>query len=279
MLGLELTLFKYVRFDAYMGMTKSNLETCSKLGTSRVCNLRKSKFRETNPHTVPIDLNHGRIALLSNATESNLTAKSICKGVTQTMSVDLNSILKLPNNCVILTKALEINRLAPVMSFNESTSLGTVDNIEIHKINLNQQHLRAKLLNLSFNRTNAREFDINNKETIKDLESIRLNQNGNSDTLIIAGSSSFTVLTISITLMVVVIFCSKKCQKNRNNNNPVVVVVDDKAKKRDNVHKRIENLDASNDESDIDEPKDELENADSLKNQKSAESRKPPFRK
>jgi hypothetical protein len=195
------------------------------------------------------------------------------------MSIDLNSILKLPKNCVILTRSIEINKLAPTISINETTSLGLVENIVIHKINMNERYVRAKLLNLNLNRTNSKVFDINNIGTAKDLETVRPSQYANSETWIIAGSSSFTVLIISITLMIIVVYCTKNCHRTHSPNNPVVVVVDDKAKRSDKVHNCNEILNLSNDESEIDEPQDELVNAESAKSHKSAESKKPPFRK
>lgn len=279
MLGMELTLFKYRRYEAYMVVTNSNLETCSKLGTSRVCNLRKSKFREANPFTVPIDLNHGRILLLSNVSESTIKAKNICEGVTQTMTMDCNSLLKLPSNCVILTKTLEISKLASVTNFNESLVLGRAENIAIHKLKITRNYKPVVLDNVILNHDNSLAFESNNNDTLRQLKTVKPSHYATTETWIIASSSSFSALVISCTLLFIIISCNKKCQQRSIQNNPVVVVVDDKVNLKGKKHKCNGHIDELEEESFIDGPKEEIESADTRKNEKQSEPRKPPFHK
>jgi len=280
MLGIDLTLFKFKHFDAYMVVTKSNLETCSKLGTSRVCNIRKTKFREANPYTVPIDLNHGRLVLLSNISESRINAKNICGGFTKTVLMDSNSVIRLPDNCVILAKTLEISKAASITFYNETLSVGKVENMEFHKIVLPKNIAMNELKEIVLNLNSSQTFDKNNNVTLENLRSVRTNPYASTETWIIASSSSISVLVISVTLINIVIYCNKKCcQQNSNHSNPVVVVVDDK--KRDKGRKQLSNeqLDESETEVVIDDPNADLDVSESRKKQKCAESRKPPFHK
>jgi len=76
-LGFETTLFKIELSDMYMIATKINLEFCSKLGTSRVCNMRKTRFREANNLVVPVDIGHNRVLVISNNTAMNYSMTSI----------------------------------------------------------------------------------------------------------------------------------------------------------------------------------------------------------
>jgi hypothetical protein len=43
--GIDTLLFKFKQLEAYMITTRNDFETCSKLGSSRVCNIRNTKFR------------------------------------------------------------------------------------------------------------------------------------------------------------------------------------------------------------------------------------------
>ena len=77
-IGLEVTLFKIKNLESFMIMTKSNLELCSKLGSMRVCNNRKTKFREYTPYFVPLDIGHNRIVVLGNVTNARIEVKTAC---------------------------------------------------------------------------------------------------------------------------------------------------------------------------------------------------------
>ncbi len=52
-LGVESILLKNKNSDIFMTLTKSDFESCSKLDYFRVCNVRKTKFRISDPFIVP----------------------------------------------------------------------------------------------------------------------------------------------------------------------------------------------------------------------------------
>ncbi len=90
--GIESSLFKDRTSDKFMIITQSNFETCSVLGTSRVCNIRRAKFSESSPFIAPIDIGHNRIMILSNSSEPSILTIN-CEGKTRLANITHNSIL------------------------------------------------------------------------------------------------------------------------------------------------------------------------------------------
>jgi len=79
-LGFPSTLFKFRQSDTYMLMTDSNLSLCSRLGSSRVCDARKTRFKEDWQYAVPIDINHDRMLIITNSSITNISAQIVCSG-------------------------------------------------------------------------------------------------------------------------------------------------------------------------------------------------------
>ncbi len=94
-LGIDSVLLKNKNNDIFMSMIKSEFEACSKLDFFRVCNVRKTKFRSSNPFIVPTSISHGRILLTSNNLFANLSAKCTCNGDTIDMYLTTQSIVKI----------------------------------------------------------------------------------------------------------------------------------------------------------------------------------------
>ncbi len=110
-LGMEIAFFKNKNHESFMALLKSNLELCSTLGTSRVCNVRKAKFREANPYIVPIDINFNRILLLSNNSEGN-EVKAICSNKLEQHNITKLTVIRLPDICSIVSKTIEVSRIS-----------------------------------------------------------------------------------------------------------------------------------------------------------------------
>lgn len=106
--GIESSLFKDRTSDKFMIITQSNFETCSVLGTSRVCNIRRAKFSESSPFIAPIDIGHNRIMILSNSSEPSILTIN-CEGKTRLANITHNSILQLPSNCTARSKKVEVD--------------------------------------------------------------------------------------------------------------------------------------------------------------------------
>ena len=229
-LGIETELFKLKQLDTYTLVTKANLETCSKLGTSRVCNIRKTKFRESNPYTAPLDIGHGRIVLVTNVTETDIEAKSVCEKETESIQLKSHSVIRVPDKCSVLSKSFEVSKVVFNSDVTERLNIGTVDKITIHKMADNKE-LKTKTIEIGplDNVTDNREFELNNNATIDMLKSIKNSTPGNSESMLIASSSSLASLLVGLILVLIILKCTKHCGSKRESmNGQVVVVVDEK---------------------------------------------------
>ena len=273
-LGIETELFKLKQLDTYTLVTKSNLETCSKLGTSRVCNIRKTKFRESNPYTVPLDIGHGRIVLVSNVTDTDIEAKSVCEKVTESIHLKSRSVIRVPDICSVLSKSFEVSKVDSNSDITEKLNIGTVDKITVHRM-ANTKELKTKSFEIGSldNATDNREFERNNNATIDMLKSIKNSTPGTSESLLIASSSSLASLLVGLILVLLILKCTRTCGSKRENMNGQVVVVVDETKS--NARKKDQDAETEN----INEL-----NAESAKNAKDAndiesEIKKPLFQR
>ena len=232
-LGIDVTLFKYKQLDTFMIMSKSNLETCSKLGTMRVCAIRKTKFREANPYVAPIDIGHDRIVILSNMTNSDaeLEVKSICGMDVTSIQLFAQTVLRLPVKCAIIAKTFEISRAATNTEVTDSLNIGIVEKISTHAI-VAKKELDQLLKPISDLTTSRNDFDSNNNRTIADLTSVKTVTFTNTETMLIASSSSMGVLASCLAVMILICYLKNRNSSNSNSNDHVVVVVDKTLKKK-----------------------------------------------
>ena len=244
-LGIETELFKLKQLDTYTLVTKVNLETCSKLGTSRVCNIRKTKFRESNPYIAPLDIGHGRIVLVTNVTEIDFEAKSVCERETESVQLNSHSVIRIPEKCTIVSKSFEISKAVTNSDLTERLNIGTVDKIKVHRMAVTKDS-ETKTMQIGSwgNLTDSREFELNNNATIDKLKSIKNITPGNSESILIASSSSLASLLVGLILVLIILRCSRRCGSKREKMNGQVVVVVDETKS--NVRKIDQDSESAN---------------------------------
>lgn len=221
-IGLETSLFRNRNSDASMLLTKSNLELCSKLGSSRVCNVRKTRFREAEPFLVPVDISHNRVLLIMNNSKP-ATVKSICDGKITNLVIENHAIFKIPNMCSIVSKTFEISKIPKDSTIDFDESLEKIETVEHHVITSNVSKLNMLMTqheNLSKLSTN---FEINNNITRKNLSQIKVDQKTQS-LIFFSTSGSLLLLIVAGILIALLVKCI--C-KNRNSNDQVVVNFND----------------------------------------------------
>jgi len=224
-IGLETALFKYKMTDSFMLVTKNNLETCSKLGTSRVCNIRKTKFREAYLYSVPLDIGHGRILLLSNhSAESDV--RSSCVGETNMLLVQGHTILKIPEKCALVAKSFEIAKSANMSDIMNEIKLERVDKVVMRRVEFKNKTIFTFTNDQKHEVTKEDEFKANNNMTRSYLDNISISSASSALGTAMISTSSVTLLAILIIALFVILKCVKKCKGN-NGSNPVVVVVDE----------------------------------------------------
>jgi len=268
-LGLESVLFKNRFHDSFLIMMRTHFEQCSKLGSTRVCSLRNSKFKEANPYVVPIDINNNKILILSNSSNS-LEVKSICNGKPQSTYIKLHTIVELPSHCAIMSKSLDIGRVMDNKNHSMTVNFGRVENVTFRQINYkNFTHQKNELIKdlaqLSL------DFEINNNDTKKSLESISFEDTWSKKNLLITTSSS-TTLVILIIVVIIVIVCIKKCRKS---NADIVLEINNPTMSDENIFNRNgdvqrmnKNADISCDTSDLN-PDDKAKKTPQFRNSKS----------
>jgi len=132
--GLTTTLFKNRIANDYMVVTNTNLELCSKLGSSRVCSFRKTRFRDSEDYMVPLDFSHDRLIIITNSTKK-LAIKSICNNSPKEIVIENHVIMKVPHRCSIIAKNLEISKFVEVNIAVDDESLGKIESVELRHIN------------------------------------------------------------------------------------------------------------------------------------------------
>jgi hypothetical protein len=229
-IGIDSILFRNKQVDTYMVMTRSNFESCIKLSTFRVCNVRKTKFRQANPFIVPIEIGHGRVIIVSNSSGINSTTRIVCNGVTNSNELQTDVIVKLPMKCSLLGRSFEISKDHEDISINSTISIGQVENVAIRKIKKRKEVPETNLMaNLPINNN---EFDLNNNKTRENLRNVKISSFTVTETSLIATSGSSLALVIAIVATLVCL----KCVRNSEST---------KIKERNNVFLMSENRDKS----------------------------------
>jgi len=252
-LGMEIALFKNKNHESFMVLLKSNLELCSLLGTSRVCNVRSTKFREANPFIVPVDINFKRILLLANNSGSN-EVKTICLKNVETANMTRHTVIKLPDMCSIISKSIEVGKLSTKTNLTLENKISEIERVELRQIN---KRINSTFSNLKDLEPLSTRFEANNNETEIILKNIKYNDYWSTKSLIITTGSSATVMT-TIVILILIIFCVRKCKKRERD---LVVKIERNQNKFDqssNSEREIEeknayrsNMDFSCDTSDL----------------------------
>ena len=272
-LGLDITLFRHKQMDTYMLMTRSNLETCSKLGTMRVCAVRKTKFKEYNPYVVPIDIGHNRIVITSNVTTGKeIDSKSVCGQDVASVQVLSHSVIRVPDNCVVVAKTFEISKVVANFEITRTTSinLDKIDKISMHKITKKRANVPTFETSKDLP-TKRHEFDYNNNRTIDDLKLIKTDPFTTTETLLIASSGSMSVLAACLIIVILILYCLRRSRTSKNRTNEQVVVVVDRSNKQETFNDETVDL--------INEKHDSNNQAESSIQQSNDESKKPPFQR
>jgi len=247
---MDTTLFKNKILDSYTVTTNSNLETCLKLGMFRVCNVRKTKFRIANPFVVPVDIGHGRLLVITNSTILNSTAKSICNGAAKTLQIKPMVIVKVSQKCSIVGKTFEISRDHVEVCVNQTVPIDIIDNISIRAIQFhsqNKEQLHDEVENLP---KLSNDFEVNNNKTVDSLNQIDVTFS-QTETLLIASSSTSITLIVCIAVLLIVIRCSNKCKGDRKSQEKVVVVVDKAERPSQQVYNEVQTDDSESKECDL----------------------------
>jgi hypothetical protein len=194
-------------------MLNNNLELCSKLGSARVCNVRKTKFRENSPFAVPVDINHGRILIVTNSSDI-INLKMICKSKTTSLELRNHTVIKLPDACTVISKSIEISKIAENASLSLDMHTNEVQEFAMRQIkeskisNFNVPNLIKVLSNTNFN--------INNNLTRKSLNEISVDSEWSTEKLLLTSSTSVTSLIFVVVAVISIMICIKKCKTKKH---------------------------------------------------------------
>ena len=219
-MGIDVNVFKEQTHDTFSIITRSSYEMCTTLGTTRVCNIRKTRFKEGETFSVPIEISDNRILIISNSTKSEtiqLTAE--CKGKTKKVEVGKATFLKIPEFCFVRSKNLEIEIKQKNEFENIDIELQTVDQIEYKE--LASPNFKTKFMSvLNVSRPSERkEFEMNDAMTKNVLNQITTNHESVSENLRVMkiGGLSSSILMIAVGIIAALYVIKKKCAKASNN--------------------------------------------------------------
>ncbi len=210
-MGYKNSLFKSKIADIFMVLTENNLEICDKLGFSRVCTVRKAKFKEFDPFVVPIDVSHGRVLVISNSTYESLEIKSVCDSSTKTMKVNGHSMLKIPEKCTVIAKSFEVSKMAVADDISVNNKIGEIETILLRQVARNRSSFHAH--SISDLPKLSTKFDINNNATTKELDKIVTKWDTGS--IITASSSATSVILLLMLLLILILKCLQKYRSSK----------------------------------------------------------------
>jgi len=215
-LGFHTALFKAKNRDQFMVITKSNLELCSILGSARVCNVRKTKFREHDPYLVPLDINHDRILVVTNSTVPSHDIKSICKTVPLSLTIQNHTILRMNENCVVLSRSIEISRVATNKDIKIDSELANIETVRVHP--LKRVKSKPKIdQTKNIPDSENHEFDRNVNETKASLDSVTVDSTWSKENMLITASGTSTGLLALVVVVCIILLVMRKCKSNDNN--------------------------------------------------------------
>jgi len=214
-IGYDTTLFKYKQTDTYMLITNSNLGLCSKLGSARVCNVRRTRFRENTQYIVPLDIDHDRVLIITNSIKTNTSAQTLCSdnwSSAQQVTIEGHTVVKIPESCSLVSKSFEISKKLRHDNIAINSVVGQVMNVEMRL--LKETELK---------KPNLRDFttlpplsdavERNNNLTKEKLNEIEFKP-WSHERIILASSSSITLVLLVITVVILILYCAKKCRNN-----------------------------------------------------------------
>jgi hypothetical protein len=220
-LGIDSTLFAYRKVDTFMLMTNANLELCFKMMSVRVCSMRKTKYRETDPFVVPLDIGHNRAIILTNNTNRNVSIKTICGANVNSESMKDESILTIPEKCAVLSKTFEISKIGGSHDSSNVVEFSQIDKFVLRSMQTGQKSIVLKNLNLTKDKKDT--IEINNNATLDELSNIKLDDVATKDALIIATSSTSMILISGVAIILVILLIKRYCGSRQQRSDEKVV--------------------------------------------------------
>ena len=256
--GFEISLFKHKYQELFMVAMKSNIELCSKLGSIRVCSMRNTKFRESNPFAVPLDINHNRVLVITNNTRATFEGKSICSNSIETITFIGHTTSKIPDRCTLVSKSFEVSKFSQISYINTTNNLDKIETVKLKQPLSRSENIDQPLremTRLQSTDTNS-TFELNNKSTLKELAQVNTETKWSTESLFFTASGSCA----SLMIIVIVAFLFIKCIKNsaKKSASSVVINLDSVNKKEKDERVNLEYI-----ELDTDNRQKNSENADS----------------
>jgi len=278
-LGIDSVLLKNKQSDIFMSLTRSEFESCSKLDFFRVCNIRKTKFRMSNPFIVPTSIGYGRVLLNSNDPAVNISAKCTCNGVTNNMYIQSRSIVRLPQSCSLIGKAFEISRIHEEDNVTNTVTLNRIDKVSLRRfLPKNNESIKNESIHDLAPIDNV--YEKNNNDSIANLRNVKFDTFSRTETLLFATSGSTMGLILLIAISILLWKILRMCKTGETNKeNSYFAVIENECK----THKKMcrdndESIEECNEYDKLEKNADKSnEKAETDKLNLECEVKKPPF--
>jgi hypothetical protein len=220
--GYETEFFRQKNLDTFMVVTKSNLDTCSKLGSIRVCNIRKTRFRDVDPCFVPLDISFNRVLIIANSSNHNLELKSVCGQSATLLNITSHTILRIPDECSLMAKFFEISKIASVRNVSTIEKVGKIEYKRLSFANKNDSS--AKFQGIDNLSTLDDEFLVNANKTRDELDKINYDDKWSNNVWMMTTSGSSTIVLI----VAIAVFLIYKCARSRSGVSKVKIEIEKK---------------------------------------------------
>ena len=240
-LGFEISLFRHKHEELFMVATKSNIELCSKLGTARVCSMRKSKFRESNPFAVPFDINHNRVLIITNNTKDSFEGKSICSNSIVSLSFVGQTTTRIPEKCTLVSKSFEVSKIPQNSNLNTTNDIDKIETVKLrHMMQTTKTNYEKELRDITKlpSLLNDTLFELNNKKTLDELNTVTVKK-WSTESLFFTTSGSCATLLVIVIVTILLIRCIKNSVKKSANSVVINLETQREREEQENVEKGI----------------------------------------
>ena len=131
--GLDVILFREKDNEKYHIISRSSLDFCNNLGTTRTCGVRDIRFEVNTELVLPVEFALNRVILVSTERRALKLMSRCPNGMTEHV-METDTVLLIPNNCSYVSKYLSIDTRESDVLITTEIGIVHFDKLEISSV-------------------------------------------------------------------------------------------------------------------------------------------------
>jgi hypothetical protein len=172
--GIDALSFRERSNDNFHLISKGSFDLCNRLGNVKTCSVRDVRFSISQQLVVAVEFARNRLLVVGQNTELVKLTSKCPLGVSE-ISISLDSVITVPNNCSYISNALSIDIRDSDTAITKEIGIFSVDKIEIDKVqNWNDNDTKLMIGKIAHHVSNM-TFENNRKEIERKLAELDTN--------------------------------------------------------------------------------------------------------